>query len=86
LSSSTSSVAPECPKKSSPSSFHKSRICFPFPSSGRAGRLPACFADKSLEASRFASWSSFSSSCTISLGFVTSVKFLFPTTKSCTCK
>ena len=69
-------------KKSSPSSFHKSRTGSP--SSASAGRLPARFEDRPVaaELSRLASWSSFNNSWTISLGFVTSVKFLFPTTMS----
>ena len=72
---------PEWPKKSSPSSVHKSRTAVP-------DWLPAVSPVKPDDGglSKLASWSLFKSNWTISLGFVTSVKFLFPTTISWTCK
>ena len=75
--------APECPKNSSPSSAHKSRTTWFVESefvglvSSAAFPLASCF-------SRFASSSSLSSRDTISLGFVTSVSDLLPTTISWT--
>lgn len=51
-----------------------------------AGFFPAALSEvPPPPASRFANWSSLRSSCTISLGFVTSVNVLLPTTMSCTC-
>ena len=72
-----------CPKNSSPSSAHKSRTTWFVESefvglvSSAAFPLASCF-------SRFASSSSLSSRDTISLGFVTSVSDLLPTTISWT--
>lgn len=71
----------ECPKNSSPSSVHKSRVgaagAFDIPPVSEAIRPGT-----PLEESRLASWSSFSRSWTISLGLVASVNVLFPTTIS----
>lgn len=87
LSSSWRSAGAEAvwPKKSSPSSFHRSCIgsCWvAFPPVDFACSL----AESRLEPWREASCSSFNKSWTISLGLVTSVKFLLPTTMSWTCE
>jgi len=69
-----------CPKKSSPSSFQRSRT--------ESGSLvspaffPLVFDASPAAESKEANCSSLRRSWTISLGFVTSVKFLFPTTMS----